>query len=150
MNELHIFEVQYNEKQNALKINGTIFDESLYNHIKVYKMKKVKFLLFLSVLALMMACNKLDIEKGTPKSIVNKIKDFDKSAVCDDAKVNEFNFQGNVVYTFEPGSCGADMTTEVVNTDGNTMGNLGGIAGNSQINGEDFSHAVFIKTVWEK
>jgi hypothetical protein len=113
-------------------------------------MNKVKFLLLLYVLALMTACNKPDIEKGTPKSIVNKIKDFDKSSVCDDAKVNEYTFQGNTVYTFEPGSCGADMTTEVVNTEGNSLGNLGGIAGNTQINGEDFSHAVFIKTVWEK
>jgi len=42
------------------------------------------------------------------------------------------------------------MTSEVADSDCNSLGLLGGIAGNTIINGEEFSNAKFIKTTWEK
>ena len=96
-------------------------------------MKRLALILFLAVTTLS-SCNKLDIEKGTPKSIVSKIKEFNKSANCNTANVQEYTFQGNNVYTFDPGKCGADMTTEVTKSDGSTLGYLGGIIGNTKIN----------------
>jgi hypothetical protein len=98
---------------------------------------------------LLLGCNKLDIQKGTPKSIKSKIKDFNKSQECEDRNVKEYTFQGNTVYAFDPGLCGADLTTEIVNSDSDNLGYLGGISGNYRINGEEFSNAIFIKTTWE-
>ena len=51
---------------------------------------------------------------------------------------------------FDPGTCGADMTSEVIDEDCNSLGYLGGIAGNVQISGTNFSEAVFIKVIWER
>ncbi|MFH0866391.1 MAG: hypothetical protein V1904_09350 [Bacteroidota bacterium] len=112
-------------------------------------MKKLLFLTAITVMTFT-ACNKLDIEKGTSACIENKIKDFSKNAVCKDPKVEEYLFQNKNVYVFYQGSCGADMTSDVYDSDCNSMGSLGGIAGNKLINGEEFSNAVFIKTTWEK
>lgn len=64
------------------------------------------------------------------------------------ANVKEFLFQNGTVYVFDPGNCGADMTSEVINSDCQTLGYLGGFAGNILINSEDFSNATYVKTVW--
>lgn len=58
--------------------------------------------------------------------------------------------QGKTVYVFDPGNCGADMTSEVIDSDCNSLGFLGGISGNFEINGGDFSDAIFQITTWEK
>ena len=112
-------------------------------------MKQLTIIVFL-VVTTFIGCRKLDIEKGTPKNIENKIKDFNKSSICNTANVKEYIFQGNPVYTFDPGRCGADMNTEVTNSDGNTLGYLGGIVGNTKINSEEFSKATFVKSIWKK
>lgn len=112
-------------------------------------MKKIIYLLVLTMVV-SNACSKLDIEKGTPKCVENKIRDFDKSACADGANVKEYSFQSNTVYVFYQGTCGADLTTEVIDADCNSLGFLGGIAGNTKINGEEFSNASFVKIIWEK
>jgi hypothetical protein len=109
---------------------------------------KIRTILLLATI--LISCDKLDIEKGTPKCVENKIKDFNKSSNCNNANVKEYTFQGNAVYTFEPGTCGADMGIEVINSDCHRLGYLGGISGNTKINGEEFSSATFIKTTWSK
>ncbi len=110
-------------------------------------MKKL-VILFLILVSIISACNKRN--NDTPKCVKNKINDFDKSSTCGDAKVKEYVFQGNPVYAFEPGTCGADMTTEVISSNCNSLGHLGGISGNTKINGEEFSTARYIKTTWKK
>jgi hypothetical protein len=65
------------------------------------------------------------------------------------ASVKKYLFQDENVYVLDPGICGADYTSEVIDDDGNTLGQLGGIIGNAKINGENFSSAVFIKTLWK-
>lgn len=55
-----------------------------------------------------------------------------------------------MVYVFDPGTCGDDMTSEVVDSECNSIGFLGGISGNMEINGEDFSTATFESLTWEK
>lgn len=62
--------------------------------------------------------------------------------------MDEYEFQGKRVYTFFQGNCGADMATGVVDDKCKSLGSLGGITGNTKINGEDFSNAKFKKTVW--
>ena len=112
-------------------------------------MKRIGLLLILSVSLFFTACNK-GIAKGTPACVKAKIKDFDKSSTCGSAHVDEFTFQGGTVYAFDPGTCGADMTTEVISSGCSSLGQLGGFAGNTKINGEEFSNATFVKTVWKK
>ncbi|MDB5226345.1 MAG: hypothetical protein JWN78_538 [Bacteroidota bacterium] len=110
-------------------------------------MKRLSILLLF--VSAVISCNKPGIEKGTPECVVNKIQEFSKS-YCYNAKVEEYVFQGKIVYVFDPGACGADMQAEVINSKCNTLGYLGGFAGNTKINGEEFSHAVFINTTWKK
>lgn len=113
-------------------------------------MKRVAFLLVFAITAFT-GCNKLEIESGTPKCVENKIKSFNKSSICDNADVTEYIFQGKTVYVFNPGNtCGADMTSEIIDSDCNSLGYLGGDSGNTKINGEDFSNATFVKTTWKK
>lgn len=101
-------------------------------------------------LTVLTGCKKYKIDKDTPKCVESNIKEFDKNTACNKAKVKEYKFQGKTVYTFDPGTCGADMTTEVIDKDCNTLGYLGGIAGNTQINGEEFANATYVKTIWKK
>lgn len=109
-----------------------------------------KFALFLTLITFVFACNKQGISRGTPMCVKQKIKKFAKESTCGDASVKEYNFQGKTVYVFEPGTCGSDMATEVISSDCSSLGFLGGFAGNTKINGEDFSNAEFVKTVWKK
>jgi hypothetical protein len=96
------------------------------------------------------ACSKYDIASGTPACIEKKIKDFDKNSVCNDPNVKKYLFQSLNVYVFNQGTCGADLTSEVIDEDCNSLGFLGGIAGNTVINGDDFSTALFLEDVWVK
>jgi hypothetical protein len=111
-------------------------------------MKKIFFLIL--ILPVFCACNKLDIAKGTPDCVEDHIRNFNKNAVCDDATVKEYTFQGIDVYVYDPGTCGADMSSAVTDSGCNTLGYLGGFTGNTKINGEEFSNAVFVRTIWEK
>lgn len=114
-------------------------------------MRNVVMILFVFVFAALISCNGIDIEPGTPPCIENKIVSFNQTSICDNARVTEYIFQGKTVYVFSPGNtCGADLTSEVVDSDCNTLGYLGGISGNIKINGENFSYAIFVNIVWKK
>ncbi len=106
------------------------------------------FPLLLLTAMLMIACTAQ--KPAIPKCVEAKIREYNLSTACSDAKVDEYTFQGKTVYAFGPGTCGADMTTEVMNADCTTMGYLGGIAGNTKINGTEFSTAKFVKVIWKK
>lgn len=95
-------------------------------------------------------CAKLNIDKDAPSCIKDKIKKFNKGALCSDPSVKEYTFQGKTVYVFSDGTCGADMTSQVIDANCNNLGHLGGFAGNYTINGEDFSNAKYVKTIWQK
>ncbi|MCE3296986.1 MAG: hypothetical protein K0R65_2700 [Crocinitomicaceae bacterium] len=111
----------------------------------------IRITFLLPLLASCMCCGKLKIAKGTPDCVKAKIKSFDAESNCDkDVNVKEYRFQGKTVYVFDPGSCGADMTSEVISPDCKTLGYLGGFIGNTKINGEEFSNAVLQATVWHK
>ena len=106
---------------------------------------------FVGLILICGGCDKLDIEEGTPKCVENRIDDFNKSGMCcNDGSVNQYTFQGKIVYTFDPGTCGADMQSEVIDENCKTLGYLGGILGNTYINGEHFSNATFVKRIWKK
>lgn len=111
-----------------------------------------QFILIIILISIcFIGCQKLNIEKGTPECIEKLINIFDTEQSCDNGvNVKKYTFQGKTVYVFDPGTCGADMTSEVIDFDCNSIGFLGGISGNIEINGENFSNAIFESTVWEK
>ena len=95
-------------------------------------------------------CSKCKVADGVSNCIKKKTKNFCKSQDCETAFVGEYMFQGERVYAFSPGNCGADMQTEVVDQDCETLGYLGGIVGNTKINGEEFYNATLDRVIWEK
>lgn len=101
-------------------------------------------LLIIAITFALLACR-----KSTRNACIDsKADDFKKTCCNNGAKVSEYTFQGNTVYVFDPGICGADQTSEVTNKKCEAMGYLGGISGNTKINGEDFSKAKFEKNIW--
>jgi hypothetical protein len=112
------------------------------------KIKSLFNLLFLFTLA---SCtNYIGGNAKISDCLTEKIVEFEKNAPCNDVSVSEYIFQGKIVYTFEPGTCGADMQSVVYSEDCVIIGYLGGFIGNTIVNGEDFSKAVFVKTVRKK
>lgn len=109
-------------------------------------MKKLVIIIF-SLALISISCEKEDISD----CLQQKIDAFaDGDYACDTgATVKQYVFQSETVYVFDPGLCGADMFSAVIDNDCNTLGQLGGIAGNTEINGVGFSEATFIETIWE-
>ncbi len=98
---------------------------------------------------LMAGCKKAgDDGSITTKCLESKIEVFRNNSCDTGANVSEYTFQGKMVFVFDPGTCGADMTSEVMDSDCNTLGFLGGLTGNTKINGKEFSTAIFVKTIW--
>lgn len=112
-------------------------------------MKSLIFLVLIQVP--FYGCENSEIAKDTPECLKRAIKDFAKaSPSCSNATVEEYTFQGATVYVFQPGTCGADLSADVLDSECNNLGFLGGFIGNTKINGEEFSKAIFKKTVWRK
>lgn len=109
--------------------------------------------LFAVVLLIFTSCedNVYSPDEVVVKACVDaKITDFEGKDVCSKSgDIKEYTFQNKKVYVFNPGDCGADMTSEVIDENCNTLGYLGGITGNSKINNEDFyANAIFVRTIW--
>jgi hypothetical protein len=112
-------------------------------------MKKI-CLLILAGTAFMSNCRKIDVAKGTPACLKSNIRDFEKNSSCGDSHVDKYSFDSATVYVFDPGTCGADMTSAVYDENCRHLGDLGGLTGNTKINGKDFSTATFVQTIWKK
>ncbi|BEG97768.1 DUF6970 domain-containing protein [Bacteroides sedimenti] len=112
----------------------------------------MKRLLFLGIIVMMalISCEKSHPDNGIPECIESKIKELSTSVLAGkDANVTEYRFQWKRVYLFDPAMC-CDMPSPVFDSNCNYLGSLGGFAGNTMINGEDFSKAKFIKIIWHK
>lgn len=65
--------------------------------------------------------------------------------------VEEYEYQGKLVYIFVPEQIHADMQTEVTSSNCTPLCFLGGITGNQMCNGDEFyKKAVLIRKVWQK
>jgi hypothetical protein len=112
-------------------------------------MKAIKTCLFL-LLVFFASCEKSDPK--VPECINNIINEHGTDLfICDSGgSVKQFLFQGDYVYVFDPGNCGADLMASVYNSKCQSIGGLGGFAGNVIINGERFDQkGKYIKTIWE-
>ena len=100
------------------------------------------------MLVVLISCNKEE-ENAIPTCVQDELLSFEENIACSTgASLKEYTFQSKTVYVFDPGLCGADLTSEVITDECITLGYLGGIIGNTDINGEDFANAVFQRNVW--
>ena len=108
---------------------------------------KLTVIVLLTGFAAISGCKK---EVAIPDCVQSKIEAFKNSSCQYGASVKEYKFQGEIVYAFDIGWCGADMPTGIINRDCNSIGSLGGIRGNTIVNGADFSTAIYLRTIWSR
>lgn len=121
-----------------------------YNFKKTVYLPMKYIYLLIVVSFLFSACAKKTHSTRATSPLQTEINNFEKNTTCESAKISEYEFQSQLVYVFDPGKCGADMTSNVTDKQGKSLGQLGGFIGNTQINGKDFSTAKFMKIVWKK
>ncbi len=109
---------------------------------------KITFIFSIFFILILASCQSVNYK--IPTCIKNKISEFELHRCEKVANVKEYRFQGENVYVFNHGACGADMTSQVLSEDCISLGYLGGITGNYKIQGDDFSNAEFKSTCWEK
>jgi hypothetical protein len=103
----------------------------------------------LPLLVLPFGCKKTDVKTGTPSCITDRINQNSKNSTCKDDDVKKYMFQGKKVYVISIGNCHPDGASEVVSGSCQSLGFLGGMIGNTKINGESFANATYIETVWQ-
>ena len=122
---------------------GSVINGRIYFDVMKFRITLMTFIF----LGLLSGCCE-DILPGVPDCIEDQIREFRKDP-CDDKQVNLYRFQNQNVYVFGIDCC-CDAGSAVWDAECNQLGILGGFAGNTEINGEAFSNAEFILTVWEK
>ena len=119
----------------------------------------MKFLQFMLIFLVLSSCSKEDAlpvivqsSEALSTCMEEKIEAFEESEfICEsEAVVALYNFQDSLVYLFSPGICIADGMTEVTNNNCESLGFLGGKAGFSEVNGEEFwPNSEFVEYIWE-
>jgi hypothetical protein len=105
-------------------------------------------LLTLQIIIVTAACKKNTAVDNQIPCLERRINYFKEVACEKGANVKEYLFLGDTVYVLNPGTCGADMISTVIDQDCNAIGELGGITGNTKVKGTEFSVATLIKTLW--
>lgn len=111
----------------------------------------MKYIVLLICSLCLCSCTRLNIDDSVSAEVKSKIRSWSRSGTCTNASASEYYFVNQTVYVLDPGTCGADMQALVIDVDANTLGTLGGIAGETRVQNINFdSAAVFVKTVWKK
>ena len=88
-------------------------------------------------------------KKDDSLCIENRIAIFELEACESNATVKEYTFQNETVYALHLGNCINDVSDEILDADCTTIGFVGGFAGVSDINGENFyDNATLEATLW--
>ncbi|MDZ7604729.1 MAG: hypothetical protein U5K79_03875 [Cyclobacteriaceae bacterium] len=111
----------------------------------------MKMISLLLVLVSCTYCQKVDFREEATDCLQAKITAFEQGDyACDKgATVYRYKFQGQFVYVFNPGPCGADMISPVYDANCVEICGLGGFAGNMMCNGTNFSTATDETLIWE-
>ena len=113
-------------------------------------MKNTNLLIIACLSILWLGCNK-ENENATPICVHERLAAFDTNTACEGATVKRFDFQGNDVFLYDPGSCPQIDSIEVTDAECNVLGYLGGYLSNSFINGVEFySNSEFEALIWAK
>ena len=114
--------------------------------------KNWNFLLLLPLIG--SGCKQDSIPNATPTDIPEVIKEkvdaFKKqSFFCSDASIVEFRFQNAKVYGFSDGTCTSEPSSGIYDVNGKALCTLGGLSGATTCNGEPFSKATALRTIWK-
>src|SRR5437870_5428507 len=116
-------------------------------------MVKMKLIGFIIILLSAGSCHSMKIQH-TSKSCIEQYIDSNKNKIdWPVGYVDEYEFQGKLVYAFGPPSNYADFTTQIKTSDCKDLCSIGGFAGprNSNCNGENFyKTAVLKRRVWSR
>lgn len=104
-----------------------------------------KALIILAMVAI--SCNQ---HNDIDECIENRIANFG-SEVCESgAWVKQYTFQGETTYAIHYGACVADYHDLVLDESCDTLGLIGGFAGLTEINGDDYyANATLEATIWQ-
>ncbi|MCY7420977.1 MAG: hypothetical protein LH478_04450 [Chitinophagaceae bacterium] len=116
-------------------------------------MKLVIYLLLAAPL-LMTACKKSNIANGTPACIKNNIEANKNKTDWYVGSVEEYKYQGKLVYAFNPeNKVIADGATSILTSECTPLCQVGGFGGPAinLCNGENFfQKAVLVRKIWNK
>ena len=108
----------------------------------------------LSIIVLTSCHHNKEIASGTPKCIYQEISQNSKKDDWMVGAVKEYQFQGKLVYAFEPDTRKiADGATPIKDANCNKLCDVGGFGGMAinQCNGANFfKESVYKRTIWEK
>jgi hypothetical protein len=97
------------------------------------------------------ACSKQATSNALPICVSEAIVQLKKNKQAENSIINAYTFQAKKVYLIDDGMSYLDGQSKVVDGNCNTLGYLGGMLGNTKINGEDFfATAILVETVWKK
>ncbi len=89
--------------------------------------------------------------KSTENECLNETFDkFKSEEACENSSIDEYTFQGHTVYVLDHPMCYGDPVSTVMDKNCKVLGVLGTRKGITDINGEDFSIAKFVKNIWKK
>lgn len=115
-------------------------------------MKYINTIIAVILLCVATACNKDDVADNTPACISNEIKSHDRNWAV--GRVDEYSFQGKIVYAFEPdGNIIADGSTAIWEDNCHVLCSVGGFGGPDLLlcNGVKFyEQATYRRTIWKK
>jgi hypothetical protein len=109
--------------------------------------------LFITIIliALLFACKKNNTSDSTPSCVSEDIVKISNNENAIEPIVNRYIFQEKTVYLIDDGMGQLDSQSKITDSNCNELGYLGGMMGNTKINGEDFfATAIHVKTVWKK
>src|SRR4051812_36042993 len=93
---------------------------------------------FALITLLLASCRKCGLDNNASDCIKNNIEANKNKTDWNIKKVDEYEYQGQLVYIFEPEENYPDMQTAVIKSDCTVLCTLGGIAGNLMCNGDKF------------
>ena len=111
-------------------------------------MKYIIPLLLISVF--LFSCEK-DDHPCLPPCLAPIIGDIAEYPCDSTGRIIQYKFMKDMVYYIDPGFCYFDQLYDVIDSDCEVIGQLGGISGISTINDvEFFDNAEFIAVIWEQ
>jgi hypothetical protein len=113
-------------------------------------MQRQIFILSTLCICLLTFCKKENASIA-PTCIQTKVDEFKANVeACATSNITEYTFQGKQVFVFDNSGCCCDQAGEVFDNQCISLGLLGGIIGNTKINGVEFaSNATVVKVIWK-
>jgi hypothetical protein len=114
-------------------------------------MKHIKFLSLLFISLCIISCSDSESSSELPACIEDRSTVFQtEQANCSNASIKKYMYQEIEVYAFADGECISDGGVFVVDDGCSEICLLGGIAGFTDCNGEDFeTGATLVEVIWE-